>query len=317
MASRLAPYLLLVLANLCWSGNWVTGRAIRGSFEPLGLCFWRWAIALAVLAPFVLPRLRRVLPALRRSWGLLLLLSFTGLVAFQSLVYLGLRSTTAVNAVLLNATGPLFVILCSWALDGETASRRRIAGMLVSFVGVFVILSGGHARALLHLDLGIGDAWILLAMLLWGLYSVLLRRLPRGLDGSSLLFVLAALAVAQLLPLYLLEAVLVGEPAPTLGAAAAVVYVGVFASVIAFMAWNDAVARLGAHVAGFSMHLMPAFGTILAILVLGESLRPYHLVGFAAILAGVLTATAKGRRQLPVVVESMGAQLERPDITQS
>ena len=298
MYSRLAPYLMLVLANLCWSGNWVTGRAIRGSFEPLGLCFWRWAVALAVLAPFVLPRLSRALPALRGRWGLLLLLSFTGCVAFQSLVYLGLRSTTAVNAVLLNATGPLFVILCSWLLDGEAPSRRRVAGMLISFAGVLVILCGGDARALLHLELGLGDAWILLAMLLWGLYSVLLRRLPQGVEGTSLLFLLAALAVAQLFPLYLVEAAVMGEPAPSLGAAAAVVYVGVFASVVAFLAWNGAVARLGPHVAGFSMHLMPAFGTVLAILLLGEKLRPYHLLGFAAILAGVLIATATARRRL-------------------
>jgi len=295
MDSRFTPYLMLVLANLCWSGNWITGRAIRGSFEPLGLSFWRWTIALAVLAPFVLPRMRSVLPVLRRRWGLLLLLSFTGLVAFQSLVYLGLRSTTAVNAVLLNATGPLFVILSAWVLHGEAPSWRRIGGMLVSFIGVLIILSGGEARALIHLDLGLGDAWILLAMLLWGLYSVLLRRLPNGMEGSSLLFVLAALAIAQLLPLYLLEAALVGEPMPSLAAAASVLYVGVFASVVAFLAWNGAVSRLGAHVAGFSMHLMPAFGTILAILLLGETLRPYHLLGFAAILAGVLIATMTKR----------------------
>jgi len=304
MNARFAPYLMLVLANLCWSGNWITGRAIRGSFQPLGLCFWRWTIALAVLAPFVLPRIRLALPVLRRNWGLLLLLSFTGLVAFQSLVYLGLRSTTAVNAVLLNATGPLFVILCAWVLHGEAPSWRRVAGMLISFVGVLVILSGGQARALIHLDLGLGDAWILLAMLLWGLYSVLLRRLPRGMEGASLLFVLAALAVAQLFPLYLLEAALVGEPAPSIAAAASVLYVGVFASVVAFLAWNGAVARLGAHVAGFSMHLMPAFGTILAILLLGETLRPYHLMGFAAILAGVLIATVTKRVRSPATVSS-------------
>src|SRR5476649_113354 len=111
--SRLQAFLMLALANLLWSGNWVAGRALRGEFDPLTLNFWRWLIATAVLAPFALRGLRGKGALIRQHAGILLLLALCGVAAFHSLVYLGLRSTTAVNAVLLNSSIPLFILLCS------------------------------------------------------------------------------------------------------------------------------------------------------------------------------------------------------------
>ena len=162
--SRLHAFLLLALANLFWSGNWIAGRALRDAFEPASLNFWRWTVATLVLAPFALPELRGKRPLLRRHAGILLLLALTGVAVFQTLVYLGLRSTTAVNAVLLNSSLPMFMLLCSWAIEREKASPRQIVGMLISLAGIGVILSRGDAQALLQLQLHAGDAWILLTM---------------------------------------------------------------------------------------------------------------------------------------------------------
>jgi drug/metabolite transporter (DMT)-like permease len=296
-APRWQPYLLLAFSNLFWAGNWVLGRALRDAFGPISLNFWRWVIAAVVLLPFALPQLAGKGPLLRRHAGLLAALALTGVVLFQSLVYLGLRSTTAVNAVLLNCTGPLFIMLCSWVLERERATAGQVAGMLISFVGVAVILSRGQLSELLRLGFRSGDAWILLAMPMWGVYSVLLRRWPRELGGTGFLFVLAAAGLPVLLAGAAAESFAAPAGAVTPAALAGLVYVGLFASVGAFICWNRGVAAVGANAAGFSLPLLPAFGTVLAILFLGEEVRPFHGIGIATILIGVLVATRPAARR--------------------
>jgi drug/metabolite transporter (DMT)-like permease len=289
--SRLQAFLLLALANLLWSGNWVAGRALREAFEPVELNFWRWAVATLVLAPFALPRLRGKAALLRRHAGILLLLSLTGVAVFQSLVYLGLRTTTAVNAVLLNSSLPMFMLLCSWIIERERASWRQVAGMLLSFCGILVILARGDPASLRQLELHGGDFWILLAMPIWGIYSVLLKRRPAELGGLEFLFVISATGMLMLAPVAAAVALLGSLRWPGEAAALGVLYMGVGASVLAFFFWNRGVAVVGANAAGFTIHLLPAFGTVLAILFLGEAFAGYHAAGIATILAGVLFAT--------------------------
>ncbi len=294
---RWQPYVLLVLANLFWAGNWVIGRALRESFSPITLNFGRWLVAALVIAPFALSALRGKGALVRRHAGLLLVLALTGGVMFQSLVYLGLQSTTAVNAVLLNSSAPLFMLICSWVLEREAASGRQILGMLVSWSGIFIILGRGDLENLLRLDLHSGDAWILLAMPVWGIYSVLLKRLPPELRGTTLLVLVVALTLPLLVAPTALELWLVPPKAVSPAGLAGVLYMGLFASVAAFLCWNRAVAAVGANVAGFSIPLLPAFGTVLAMVFLGETLRPFHLIGIATILVGVVMSTRPSARR--------------------
>ena len=248
-------------------------------------------VATLVLAPFALPALRAKWPLLRRHAGILLLLAFTGVALFQSLVYLGLRSTEAINAVLLNASLPLFILLCSWAIERERASTRQVAGMLISLCGILVILSRGDLAVLGQLELHAGDGWILLAMPVWGIYSVLLKRRPAELGGVELLFVISVAGVLLLAPVVAVQAVQTPWHWPSQPAALGVLYMGVAASVLAFICWNRGVAVVGANVAGFTIHLLPAFGTVLAILFLGERFAGFHAAGIVTIFAGVLLAT--------------------------
>jgi len=293
VSSRLSAFLLLALTMLLWAGNWIAGRALRDAFDPLTLNFWRWLIAVLVLAPWALPALRGKGELLRRNAGILLLLSATGIAVFHSLVYLGLRSTTTVNAVLINSSIPLFIVLCSWILERERASLRQVAGMLVSLAGIFVILTQGRPGALLALELHAGDAWILLAMPVWGVYSVLLKRRPAELGGIAFLFVLALAGVAMLAPGAAWMALQTAPSLPTPREALGVLYIGLGASILAFICWNRGVEVVGANAAGFTVHLLPAFGTVLAILFLGETFAGYHAAGIATILAGVVLATRK------------------------
>jgi drug/metabolite transporter (DMT)-like permease len=282
---------LLALGMLCWAGNWIVGRAVRDAFDPITLNFWRWVVAAAALAPFALPQLAGKREAIRRHAGLLAVLALAGVALFQALIYHGLRSTTAVNGVLLNSSAPLFILLCAWVLDRRRATLRQVAGMLISFAGIVVILTRGDLARLAELELQSGDAWILLAMPVWGVYSVLLKRLPAELAGTALLFVLSAIGVAMLAPFAALEALRSPPRWPSAEEAAAVLYVGLAASVIGFICWNRGVAVVGANAAGFMLHLLPAFATVLAILLLGEAFRGFHAAGIATIVAGVVLAT--------------------------
>jgi drug/metabolite transporter (DMT)-like permease len=290
-SNRVAAFALLAAANLMWSGNWVLGRALRESFDPVALNFWRWLVALAVLLPLGLREVLKHRAVIRRNVGLLTFLAFTGVVAFQSLVYLGLESTTAINAVLINAAGPAFIVVCSWLIDRERAGGRQFAGMAVSFLGVLVIVCQGEPARLLQLEFHHGDALILAAMPVWGIYSVLLKRCPPELRGTAFTLTITLIGVAILAPLYVATGTRGPLRLPTPAEAGAVLYVALAASVAAFLAWNRGVAVVGANAAGFTLPLLPAFGTVLAMLFLGESFRGFHAAGFATILAGVLLAT--------------------------
>lgn len=304
--SRLAAYGLLAFAVLLWAGNWVVGRAVHETFPPVALNFWRWVPAVLVLAPFVLPGLFARPDLLLRHWRYLALLGLTGITLFQTGVYIGLRSTPAVNAVLLNASFPLSMVLVSWAMTGERASLRQVGGMLVSAMGVIVIMSGGEIENLRRLEFHTGDLWILAALPFWAVYSVLLQRRPAELGGLELVFLTGVAGVVTLLPLLGVEATLLPPPVWGGGTLAAIAYIALGSSVLAFVCWNRGVAVVGPNVAGLFVHLMPAFGTLLAVLFLGERFLLSHGLGIAVILAGVMLVTTARRRALIEVRERAG-----------
>lgn len=289
------PYLLLSLCSLIWAGNWVVGRAIRDTVPPAALAFWRWSIAALILAPIVLPRLRGQGRMLLRHWKVLLLLGGTGISLFQFLVYTGLRYTNAVNAMLMNSALPLFMVLVAWLIDRQKVTARQVAGMTVSFCGILVILNRGDWSTLRDFDFNPGDLVILAGLPVWGVYSVMLRRRPRELDGLSFVFVLSVIGAAFLAPAYALESLLLQPAQFTWSAVGAVLYVALFASIAAYLCWNRGVDMVGPNRAGFTQHLIPAFGTVLAVIFLGEEVHLFHAVGIATILLGVWLASVRGQ----------------------
>lgn len=288
---------LATLAALIWSGNWVVVRAVRADVPPLGLNFWRWTAAALALAPFALRPALRDWPAARRDWRIVLALGALGAAIFHAMINTGLRATEAVNALLLNLTAPVIIVTLSWLWFRDRISRRQGLGVALALAGGVALAARGDLAALGALAVNPGDLWIMAAMLVWGAYSVLLKRRPGGIGGVSLLFYMSVTGVLLMAPAYAWETFVAGRPmalsAPT---AIAVGYTGLCASVLAFLAYNGAVARLGPNAAGFFLLLMPVFGAALAIPLLGERLAPYHLVAFALVLLGVLCAILPGRR---------------------
>jgi drug/metabolite transporter (DMT)-like permease len=286
-----SPYLLLSLASLFWAGNVVIGRAVHASVPPVTLAFCRWLGAFVIVLAFAAPHLRRDWPELRRRWRVLLVLAATGVAIFNTLMYTGLQTTTAINAVLLQSAMPLLILLCSFALFGERPRLRQMLGVAVSLAGVGVIAARGSMATLLGLTLNRGDGWVLIAIIFYALYSALLRRRP-AVQPLSLLAALFGLGVAMLLPALAWELLSGATVRLDAGALLAIGYVVLFPSFIAYLCFNRGTALIGANRAGQFVHLIPVFGSIMAITLLGESVHPYHAAGIALIAGGIVLASA-------------------------
>ena len=289
---RALPYLLLLVAAASFGGNWVAARLVNFEVAPFALSFWRWAIATVLLFPFAIAQLRKDAPLIRRHLPKLMVFGAIGAGGFTLLGYWGVSYTTAINATLLNSALPLFVVPLSWMLLGLTVSGRQLAGLVLSLAGVLSIVSAGSLHAIERLRLNPGDFLLLAGAFLWAIYTVTLRWRP-PLRALSFLFTTLAAAAAISLPFYLWEMWMGRTMTMTPTAVATIAYLAVFPSIVAYICWNEAVTALGPNVAGFFNPVIPVFGVLFAVILLGEPLRAYHLAGFALVLGGVVLTSRR------------------------
>jgi drug/metabolite transporter (DMT)-like permease len=289
--STKTAWLLLALAVLCWAGNFVVGRALRNEVPAIALTFWRWTLAFAILLPFSFGGLRSNWPVIRRSWKVLFLLGLFASVLQHIPIYWGLRETTATNASLLNSTSPIFILMASVIVLHERPRPIAWIGALVSLVGVAVIVTRGDPHVIASLALNRGDALILLTAISWAGYTIALRFRPPELSGLVMLAAIVGASVLMLAPLWAIETALGHVFVPSLPAIGGILYVGIFASVVAYIAWNRGVALVGPARAAPFMYLMLVYTPVLGILFLGERVYGYHLVGGALIIGGIWLAT--------------------------
>ncbi len=286
-----SPHVLLLLPPLFWAGNAVAARAYAAEIPPHALSFWRWTLALALLLPAGLPRVAAAWPLVRAHWKLFAVEGALSVAAYNTLLYMALQSTTAINATLVSASLPIIVVLLSWVWLGQRVSLRQAAGVALSLSGVLAVVARGRPEVLLGLEFTSGDVLMIVATTGWAVYSLLLRRNPPGLDPVAFLTVQIAVGVALILPLYLWEAHGGARMSLDVGALAAIAYTAVFASLAAFLLWNRGVAAVGATVAGLYIYLIPAFTALMAIPLLGERFQWFHAVGTAMIFTGIGLAT--------------------------
>lgn len=277
----------LALTTLLWSSNFVIGRAVINEVSPAAMNFLRWAIALLVLVPITAGDLQAHRAVLLRHWRLVAVLGFTGIAAFQTLVYVALTMTTALNTTLLLSLAPLAIAALSWAALGERMTRTQLLGLLVSLGGAAILVMHGELATLVTLGFNAGDLCMLAAICIWAVYSVLLRRRPADVPPLALHTASVLAGTLCMLPLFGWQ-LTHGAGLPSGSRAwAAIGFVAIFSSALAHALWVHSVARIGANRAGSFIHLMPLFGAALAILFLGERLETYHAAGALLVLAGV------------------------------
>lgn len=280
--------MLLLLPPLFWAGNAVIGRAVVGQFPPLALSFWRWAIAFVILAPFAARSIWQHRAVIRTHWRMLAVVAFLGVGCYNSLQYLALQTSTAVNATLIGASGPVMGLLVGALFFRSPVAHRQWVGAAVSIAGVLWVIARGDLVNLMKLQLAIGDVIMLVATLLWSVYTWLLRRHRPPLPMTPFLTVQIGIGAAMILPFYLAELAIVQQvPAATPANAAALAYVVLLPSIVAYYCWDAGVARAGAVLPMYFVNLTPVFTGLLASLFLGEPVGLYHVAGGALILAGI------------------------------
>jgi drug/metabolite transporter (DMT)-like permease len=290
-----SAWLLLAAANLFWAGNIVLARGIAGEVPPITLAWLRWTGAFLVAIGFAVPSLRRDLPVMLRHWKIMLLLAATGIASYNTMSYIGLTETTALNVLLLQSATPLIIIVWAFLLFRDVPTPRQVGGVLLSLAGVAAIAAHGSLATLATLTLNPGDVWVLVALAIYAVYCVILRRRP---TVHPLSFLVACMGLGSLMILPFMLGELAGGAAFHAHAATwlSVAYMALMPSFIAYLCFNRGIELIGGGPAGQSMHLMPLFGSILAVVFLHEAFRFYHLIGIVLIAGGILLASVRLRR---------------------
>ena len=293
--------LLLTMPPLMWAGNAVVGRALVGSVGPLMLNAMRWWLALALLLPLGWRAWRRPSDITTR-WKHLALLGLLGVGSYNALQYLALQTTTPLNVTLIASSSPVWMLLFGRLFYGEAVRRRQWAGALLSLVGVGLVLSRGSVETLLHIRLVAGDLCILLAIMLWALYSWQLARPPASLRGDArpawdwAEFLLVQIVFGTLWASLAAGLEVVWAPLPIRWSAGLVLawfFVAIGPSLVAYRCWGLGVATVGPAVAAFFSNLTPVFAGLLAAAMLGELPSWYHGAAFALIVAGIVVSARR------------------------
>jgi drug/metabolite transporter (DMT)-like permease len=286
------PYLLLALTSLFWAGNTIIGRAAINLVPPATLTFFRWGLAFVLLLPVALPHLRRDWPAIRANLVPITLLALMGSAGYNVVAYLALHYTQAINSLLLQSVAPLFVALWSFVLFRERLTLVQAAGILISMTGALVIICRGDFSVLARFAFNIGDIMILVALVFYALYTALVRVRPAMHPLSFLAATIGASTVLMVGPVGL-ELATGHVPVLAAGTFAALAYVAIFPSILAYFCLNRGIELIGANRAAPFIHLMPVFGSVLAILFLGERPQLFHAAGYALVLVGVVMAARR------------------------
>lgn len=285
---RFAVYLYPVLAILLWAGNVIVSRLSAHVIGPQAITFYRLCLAVLLMTLFVGAPAWRNRHALRRSLGELAVLGFLAMCLFQSLSYLAAQSTSATNMAVFTALVPLLTVLLSVPLLGERPTVGLVAGGLLSLAGLVYLVSGGDPLALLRAGPHMGDLLMLIAAIVYALYGILLKRWRLDLPGWQSTYGQALCALAVMFPAFLATPPelrqLDARTAPLIG------YAGALASVLLPFLWIRGIEQLGPSRCAIFMNLLPVFTAVLAIGILGEPVRAYHVVGTVVVLAGVACA---------------------------
>lgn len=289
------PYVLLTLTSVMWASNLLIGHLAAGLVPPLMFCFIRWGCVFLILLPFAWNDLRRNRAEVLRHAPILIVLGLTGMGLNTGMSFTGLQETEALNALLIQSAAPLLIGAWSFALFRDRLRPGQIVGILISLTGVVVIICRGSWLVLETLHPNHGDLLVVGALTVYALYSALLRKAPR-LSPVALLCCIAFVGwVALALPFwweYAGGARMVVSPISV----GMVAYVTLLPSLVAFLFYNRGVQLVGANRAGPFFHLVPLFGSVGAILFLGEQLQAYHVAGYGLVLCGIALATWAGRR---------------------
>lgn len=294
------PYLVLTLTTLFWGGNVVAGKLAVGHIDPHALMILRWTGALLAVLPFAMGPLKRDWPAIRGNWPLLLFYGAVGYATFNVLVYLAAYLTSGVNIAIEQVAVNIFVMLLNFAVFRTRVRALQLLGVALTILGVAITATQGDLGRILTLDVNLGDALVLLACFSYAVYSLALRYRP----VTNWLSFLVVTFIGAIIASFLFQSLLGGGPAQLATAFQQITWQGwlialytvFFPSVISQMLYVRGVELIGPNRASLFVNLIPLFGTIGSVLVLGEVLEGSHLIAAALIVTGIILAEWSARQ---------------------
>jgi drug/metabolite transporter (DMT)-like permease len=289
-------YVLLTLTTLFWGGNAIAGKLAVGHISPMVLTSIRWAMATMLMLAFALPQFRRDWPLVRKNWLMLTALGAVGFTLFNAVFYSAVQFTSAINASIEQAGMPMLIFVFNFVLYRMGVAWGQIVGFTLSLMGVALTASHGDVTSLAQLDINRGDALMLLAIVLYAGYTVALRYKPQ-IHWKSLMMAMCIAALVSSLPFAAWEVLSGRAILPDARGWTIAAYTAVFPSILSQLFYIRGVELIGANRAGLFINLVPIFGTLLSIALLGEAFHLYHAVALAMVLGGIGLAEHSGRKR--------------------
>ena len=287
-------YILLVLTTLFWSGNFIVGKAASTyDIPPFSLNFYRWLFAGLILLPFTFKEILNKKNYIFNNIGFFIILGITSITIFNSTVYYSLYYMQVISGVLMISTIPVWIMFISSILGIEKTNKFQIFGVILSLLGVLFIITKSDMNIIKNLAFNRGDLIMAIGMFAWALYSALLKKKSYEISQITLLEVVIITGLIFLIPIYIIEMnfgnqIVLGKPfILTLS------YVVLFPGLASFFFWIKGIAIIGANRAGVFLHLMPVFGSIMAIILFDEKFMFYHLLGAIFIIGGITLSNKK------------------------
>lgn len=285
---NIKTYFLITLCVLFWSVNFVIGRFIKDDITPLELSFFRWFFVFLIIAPILIIRHKNILNSLKQNFKILAILAILGITAFNTLLYFGLTATTSTNALIINSTVPILVLLMSYFIVKQKINLYQTAGILLSTLGVVFLMLKADISNIFSLQFNQGDILIVISSISWALYSVLIRFKPKDLNDFEYFATIVTIGLIFLFPFYLYQGYSIQRELEVLKNNYLIfLYVSIFASIASYYLWHYGIDKIGASKTAQFVHLMPIFGIVLASMFLNETLENYHLFGAVLIAFGI------------------------------
>jgi len=281
------PYILLVIAPLCWAGNIVLARGVAEIIPPVSLAFWRWTVAFIILLPLVWKYVKQDWALMILHWKMMIFLSLTGISLFNVFLYTAVHTTTAINGALIQTVMPAVIILISVLLFNDKINRIQATGVSLCAIGTALVVLHGKFSNFLNLSFKKGDLLMIIAVIFYALYSACLRKRPK-IHPLSFLVYTFGIGALFLLPFYIWEMVYIDLGEMNIKFVFSILYVAIFPSIVGYFCWNKGIEMIGANRGGLFINLIPVFASLMAIIWLNELLMIFHIVGMVLIFMGMI-----------------------------
>ena len=296
MSNKYFAYLLLVLATLFWSGNFIVGKfATLFEIPPLTLNVFRWISVWLILMPFTYKEILSNLPTIKKNWFIISFMGVITISTFNSVVYFALNYTQVINAVLVLAAIPAATIMLSSLMKIEKTNIFQLLGLLLSMIGIGSIISNGEIQKLISLAFNKGDLWMLVCVFTWALYSTLLKKYKFKFSQFSLIQLMVSAGVIFLIPQFFYERSVGLEVNFNKPFFLILFYVVIFPAIAAYYCWQKGIEIIGPNRASMFFQLMPLFSAFMAIIIFSERFELYHFVGAVFIVSGIYLSNKKTR----------------------